>query len=412
MSFAFVTVPPSFLSVMRYDDLRVTALVAAIMIYGLGGTPTPDAVGAIEVVVALLLIFAVGPAGLHAVFFAKKPPLYHRAGQILLFYALSFPVGQSLAHGHSLAWAVRDVIPFFFMLLPLFLTDLVVKKAVYRRVVIGAVLFAGLSFSVRAFLPVLGWAVPDFSVAYIDHVDPYYLVNAPTVLLAGLFFLGMAGTQLYRAVSGLSFLKAGLFFILSIVPFLAMMWVMQRASLGLSVLAVVFWLGAAFVKAPVRALVPLAVVLCAGVFLSAWGGEIFLLLQEKTILVGVNSRWRELMAVLDAIDQGVLTALFGQGWGAGLSSPAVAGLYVNFTHSLFSSYALKTGLIGVFLVGFYLGSIGAGLWSLLFRNMILAGALAAPFVIDVLFYASFKSLDFGLLLLLIAVLHRRADSAR
>ncbi len=86
-----------------------------------------------------------------------------------------------------------------------------------------------------------------------------------------------------------------------------------------------------------------------------------------------------------------------------VQSPAVGGLTVNFTHSFLTTYWLKTGLCGLALALLYLARLGRMLASIAPRRPLLAGAMAGPLLIDVTLYASFKSLDFGLVLLLIAL---------
>ena len=49
----------------------------------------------------------------------------------------------------------------------------------------------------------------------------------------------------------------------------------------------------------------------------------------------------------------------------------------------------------------YLFRLGSIILELLFYRPVIALALAGPFLIDIFLYASFKSLDFGLVLLLV-----------
>lgn len=98
-----------------------------------------------------------------------------------------------------------------------------------------------------------------------------------------------------------------------------------------------------------------------------------------------------------------VTFLFGTGWGGIFSSPAVGGLDVNYTHSLLSTMLLKGGAVLFLLTGL---SCLAALYQivLIFQRDSARGlTLFWPFIIPVFFYASHKSLDFGLLLLLIGV---------
>ena len=112
-------------------------------------------------------------------------------------------------------------------------------------------------------------------------------------------------------------------------------------------------------------------------------------------------RLEEAQAVWLSVADSPLTLLFGQGWGATLESPAVGGIRVNYTHSILSGMLLKTGLAGLFLTVAYLAAIAVRLGRLAGSRPLLAGALAGPLLINIFFYASYKSLDFGLILLLI-----------
>jgi len=85
---------------------------------------------------------------------------------------------------------------------------------------------------------------------------------------------------------------------------------------------------------------------------------------------------------------------------------------VNFTHSLLTSYWLKTGLCGLALVLLYLFRLGIVLARLMPAQPLLAAAIAGPLLIDISLYASFKSLDFGLVLLLIPLWAPAAEKLR
>src|SRR5690606_20532715 len=111
----------------------------------------------------------------------------------------------------------------------------------------------------------------------------------------------------------------------------------------------------------------------------------------------------------DTMDDSMPHMFFGRGFGATVQSPAVGNMTVNFTHSLLTSFWMKTGLFGLALVLAYLVGLGRVLWRGLFIHPVLAVALAVPFAIDIALYASFKSLDFGLILLLIALWQGRFD---
>src|SRR5687768_12718383 len=102
-------------------DIRLIAFISAVLIYGLAGTPTPDRMGVAEIATGLLLIAAAGGWQAVRAFRFTARPAWERAGQALLFYGLTVPVIAGLAGGGSITLMLRDLIPFLFFLLPLFL---------------------------------------------------------------------------------------------------------------------------------------------------------------------------------------------------------------------------------------------------------------------------------------------------
>ncbi|MCB9987736.1 MAG: hypothetical protein H6868_00210 [Rhodospirillales bacterium] len=379
--------------------LSVPVLICAVILYGVAGSPTPDTPGITEIVIGGLLGLAVFCSGGVCKVAGPAKEGWVRAGRILMFYGFSIPVLGGVMAGNDLSLMIRDLIPFLFLLLPLMI-DLPGDVSTARRVS-AALVFLGLAFSVR----VLTYS----PTAPEDVVDPYYLANAPTVLFAALLLIGVAGKQLYMRFSAGSLMQAAVLLAMAVVPLLAMALVVQRASFGLMGLAVLFWLLIGAVKAPRRVFGPFLI--CTVLLILGWGPvSVFIeALWHKTTLVGMNMRWQEAQAVLALLSESPLTVLFGKGWGATFASPAVADITVNYTHSLLTTYFLKTGLTGLVMVIVYLGYLGWELWRMLFIFPVVAVALAAPFFIDTLLYASFKSFDFGLLLLLI-VLWRAVSS--
>ena len=155
---------------------------------------------------------------------------------------------------------------------------------------------------------------------------------------------------------------------------------------------------------PKRALFLSAVIFVLLLPLYDLFGEVFELFLLKSERVGVNMRFEELRAVWGAISVHPLSVLFGLGWGAHFSSPAVADIDVQFTHGLLSSALLKTGIIGLLLHAAFIISLLKMLCVHFRKHVVFAVALGGPVLIDVFLYASFKSLDFGLVLMLIPAL--------
>lgn len=403
---SFSSINPHPYWTARFDryDFRLFCVLAAIIVYAVWGEPTPDRLGWSEGVTGLLLLLAAGSAG-PGVFLShhceEKNRLFYKAGQVLLLYGLSVPLIMALASYNDMALVLRDAVPFLFIMLPLFLLPSLTAKPRYAGMIRFAVLFGGFIFALRALVAQQGFsALTAFFPAFTENSYP---ANAPTVLFAALFLAGAGGYRLYRSVALRSVLMALLFILPAALIFLLMFFAMQRAGLALAGSGLLFLLALAFVRAPRRALAPFILAMLLTAFFWPYLGSVISFIIEKTATVGFNKRGAEALTVISAVSGDFGTVLFGKGWGATINSPAVGGMNVNYTHSLFTTYLLKTGLAGCVLMAVYLWSFVRMLYGILYRDPVMAVALAAPFVIDCFLYASFKSLDFGLLLLLIAL---------
>jgi hypothetical protein len=383
----------AFLQKTDMASVRMGCFVLALAFYAFCGSPTPDDPGIVEIAVGALLVMACGFAGVcQAAIFEKSAPAWQSAAQALLFFGLSVPLVAGFAHGHSAVSILRDIIPFLFMLLPLFLMPLLVRRPNFFRYALAATVFLGVVFALRS----LGGAFGIGSVAAYS-----YFENMPTVLFASLFLMGAGAVYFLRRFTLKSFLVFVLALMLASPGLLAMAITAQRASLGYFVFYVLVLFGLSLYRRPYRSiflLIPATALMI--LFLGAFQ-NLAEVLMEKSTLVGFNMRWEEMAAAWREISGNPLGAVFGAGWGASFESPAVAAMRINYTHSLLTSAVLKTGLAGLTLVILYLLGLGRGLAGFISRNPVLALALAGPLLIDVLLYASFKSLDFGLILLLI-----------
>lgn len=385
--------------------MRFAALLAAVGLYACASSPTPNHPGVIEALIALLLGFAAAPALLQLGIFSAARPLWHVAGATLLVYGLGVGPLAGVIMGNAPGLMIRDIIPFLFLLAPLFFCDLAGRDARAFKFTLAAVAVAGVIFALRALADI---GSGFFSIlANFSSGELTYFANAPTVLFAALILPGLAGEKLLRGWT----LRAVLLFIaallLALVVIAPVMLTAQRASMGYAALYALILGAAALIAYPRRALL-IGVGLVA-LSVPAWGAGalIFEALAQKSALVGFNARFEELAAVWGEIAANPLSLIFGRGWGASFESPAVAGIRVNYTHSLLSAMLLKTGLAGLALTGLYIAGLARVLWAHLYARPVLVLALAGPVLIDTLLYASYKSLDFGLILLLAAALGMR-----
>ncbi len=392
-------------------DLRFSSFILAIFIYALWGSPTPDDPALAEFIIGALLVIA---AGIPRLFRLVDLSVYRQdqcqalwqgAGSLLFLYGVSLCVLRGIASGNDVMAIIRDILPFMFLLLPLFVSELIRAKPHYAGLFVGSVLFLGVVFSLRVFAPfIMAILLKDGGVSIPDITDPFYLANAPTVLFSAIVLFCSGLWHLFKSVSITSSVKAVVLFMLALPPLLAMASITQRATIAYFVLAVILMFAYYAWKYPARmgwpVMVTAVLLICAFPVLH----DVYIQLAYKTQLVGVNMRLSEMRAVIDMVSSAPLRLWIGLGWGGGFESPAVGGLFVNFTHSLISSMWLKTGIIGVILTFLYMAGLFQLWWRFLYGKPMIAIAILGPVVIDVLLYASYKSLDFGLVLLAITVL--------
>ena len=405
-------VTPISLGFTDMNDMRFISLIIAMGLYAIGGSPTPDSFGAVELLIGAFLVMAVSPfTALNSFRNADSRFAWHGAARLLCLYGLTLPIFWGIVNGNYLQNIIRDIVPFIFLLLPLLLRELIGSKDIYLKIYTLMVIFIGLSFTLRVFIP--HFSASSFGAELMNRPDdPLYLGNAPTVLFAGMMLLGGAGLTIYKRLTMTSMMRACLLAGLSVLPLMTMALIVQRASLGLVILSMAVLIVYAFMRRPVRAL-PLLIFagIVALISFPIWQ-EVVSVMMRKTSLVGFNMRWQEMAAVFEVLQTSWVHLVFGKGWGTTFASPAVGGVVVNFTHSLMTLYWLKTGIIGVVFVFSYLFLLARQIQGILYAAPVLALALLSILVIDVFLYASFKSFDFGAVLLLIPLWANKAAELR
>jgi len=389
--------PSRFLSVrILRADLRIVAMIAAIFIYAILGSPTPDALSWVEALVGAFLLLVIGIDGIARVLrFVDFRDIWFQAGQIFMVYGLAVGLLGAVISGVQIGAIMRDVLPFGFLFLPLFFIGFY-QRGRFERIYMVCFITLGLVFSVRAASPALGFPI------LVGYEALYYLGNSPAVLFAALFLFGCGVRILSRGINVRNLSFAVLCFTGCVVAVLPIIMTVQRASMA----AIVVYMGLAFgillMRNPKRMVVIGLVI--GGLAALIFGDVIdhaYQTISLKSELVGANMRYEEWAAVWGEISSHPLTLLFGQGWGASFSSPAVADIDVSYTHSLLSSMLLKVGLVGFVLCAGYIGALFYTLLRHFRGREIIVMAIVAPLLIDVFLYAAYKSLDFGLLLGLI-----------
>ncbi len=380
---------------LRTLPVSLLCLFLAIIIYALAGSPTPDNPGIIEVAIGGLLVLSIGAAGLSRsadFFYATNG--FIKAVQVMFIAGLIFPTLTGVYYGNNHMLMLRDLLAFTFLGLPLFLSERVARNDTASVILTILLLMTGVLFSLRTLLPAFNIWIPQGELLYLS--------NSPLTLYAAVYLAGMIWTMMLAPrkadVIRIVVMAAGLALLIG-----AMLLDVQRATVGAIIITLLVLVGFDLIKTPRKAIMPFLILCVLIAALYPVMSEMLQAMAQKTARVGMNMRVQEAQAVFDALMASPPALFAGLGWGASFSSPAVGYLDVNFTHSLLTTMALKGGIIMMILT---MVVAVAGLYqvAVIFRADRARGlALFWPLIIPVLLYASHKSLDFGLVLLLIGV---------
>ena len=374
------------------NDLRFFFFLCAIFIYALLGSPTPDNPSYVEALIGLCLVLGAG--------FSSVPLLLHRPDpscrwlRWLFFYGMSVVIITGLIKGGALPLMIRDVLPFFFVCLPLFFRRLVEDTPGREHLFLFFCWGLGCAFAVRVLGPFYGF-LPE-------QEELFYLANSPVLLFTAICAVGYAFENLQQIFSA----KAALKFVIciggAVLCVAAMGLDVQRATIGAVFLSLLFLILQTLVKAPRRLVLPVIVIGGVTFVYAPVLADLLEAMNTKTLAVGLNNRLEDFEAVLKSAELSLFSVLFGQGWGATYHSPAVEMMAVPYTHSFLTYMFLKGGVVMALLAVMVLVSALRRIWLIYRRGeCVFALALFWALVIPYFLYASHKSLDFGLILLLI-----------
>jgi len=379
----------------KVKDTSINLFLIAIAIYSIFGQPTPDRVGFVESIIAILLILSIGITNFISMatcrpMFEENRKGFEKIGSVALSFLLIIPTVIGLINGNDIRLIMRDVIPLLYSFLPIFLyskfSTFNIPKLYYLCV------YAGVIIALR-FVMISGFSW-DLLGKYNFSDNNMYLAISPFVLFACLFlFLDFFEIK--------SFIKRALYMLYSIVCFGAMLATVQRASIGTGIVFIVSYV---MQQAKSNAKVILGFIITGALMYFCFHDYIHTslnLMMEKTKAVGMNSRVAEFYAVIDEVKYKVSNILFGLGWGHTFYSPTVSEVKINFTHCMFSYFLLKTGVIGTIIYLLYIISI---LKEIFYKNKnlnFISYACLAPLLIAMTLYTGYKYFDFGCLLLIL-----------
>lgn len=359
--------------------MRHYAFYVAIILYASLSNPTPDILSWVEYCVAALLILSVGFIRSWNALTTRNIPFTLQYHRVFFMYMMCTPLVIGIMNANIPSDIMRDIIPITFLIIPLIFRNNP-PQALPTILAIGGGLFA-----LRYCMPF----IPQLSFLETNG-ELLYLANSPLVPFAAIIGFSWVSDPNRILLS-----KRLLGLCVMIITFVAMMTMLQRAPLLLSAMACLILLGMRSIHRPLQSMV-------IGVVITACLLPVFPIIKDlgqsmidKTLSVGFNNRIEEFQSIITN------ASIMGKGWGALWQSPAVADIWVRYTHNMISYYWLKAGAIGAILAFFFITFWGREIIRVIRSNPALGMAIAIPFIIHVTLYTGFKTLDFACLLSLV-----------
>ncbi len=370
-------------------------LFVAIILYAFFSSPTPDNPGLIEAAIGGLLMLSVVTASIKnglSIFIGRN--FYLKSLQVFFLCGLILPTIVGIYYNNDHGLILRDFLAFMFLGLPLFLSERLAINDRASKIFATILVMAGIVFCVRTLLPVFNIWIPEGELLYLS--------NSPLALFAAVFLICALWIKIQTPTKQ-SLAQVAIMLVYLGILLAAMILDVQRATIGAVLISLIVMIFATLVQSPRKIILPFVLMLALGLACFSYVDDALQAMLRKTADVGLNMRSQEAMAVFDTIRANPLTFFVGQGWGSVFTSPAVGGLEVNYTHSFLTTMALKGGAI-LFLPAMLmvLGALHE-IFLIFQRDKGRGLSLLWPLIIPVFLYASHKSLDFGLILLLIGV---------
>ena len=130
------------------------------------------------------------------------------------------------------------------------------------------------------------------------------------------------------------------------------------------------------------------------------------LLIQKNIRYGLNTRGIEFDVVMNSLNSNIFKFFFGNGWGSLIEIP---NMYIlRNLHNVFLYFTYKTGFFGLICILIYFIWIIKLVLLIGFKNkffLIVMISMINPLVNTALLQPLFKSLSFGVLILLIPLMY-------
>ncbi|EGG37099.1 MULTISPECIES: hypothetical protein [Paenibacillus] len=378
------------------------AFILALLIYAIFSAPFPANPGMTEVLIAALLVLFVSlPTGILVM--SGGFTLYRRYDTVPMPLHLGFFVllWLGLLNGGVIyRWdstdILRDLIPCVYLFVPLLLLPAMNRsKFKWLSILPWLIAVMGVILSIRFYMEV---RISPLDIGKMYYFDNFlYLPYDPSVSFAGVFLTIMA-VHTWKSTNPLRWLSSLAMLIGGFLALGSLMAVAQRAPLGLAALCFAVYFGVSSGRSIRKLIVIIVILIGAGILAQEQITSSFDLLLSKQVNYGANGKTDELAAVLQETSKSVYTLLLGIGWGGLFFDPTYMS-EVSFTHSAFTFFLLKGGVIGITVFLAYLSWI---IWKCLKRvnmqNLPYMLGAGVPIMIGLLFQPSFKTLSYGMLL--------------
>jgi len=385
--------------VWQVSEIRTAILCLAALVHGLFSSPAPADPGLAEAAIALCLLIAMTGQLLN---FLNADALFTSPRQLSWLWLCLIPLSIGIITGNNIRDWSRDLAAIIFLGLPVLVGALPRRDIQKFALAIAA---AGSALALRY------WIVTGATPITLNNLKNgdglLYLSLDPSMLFAAVYlpiqFIEIQGATL-RAWLLRGAALAGAFLCWGALGGMEM-----RGALGLGAAALVVFA----LTQHKRPIIPIMMAVTALLIALLFSESLMRMVDAlwlKQQQVGLNARDDDLRVIwrLQAADPFYL--LFGRGWGATYSSPAVGGYWVNYSHSALGFFLLKTGLCGLAAIAAYILSITSGVRQIWRQHVGLILAISAPLLLSFTLYTSYKFFSCGMLLLLLGSLDANPDT--
>jgi len=386
-----------------------------LIIYGLFSSSTPDQITPIEILIGIFLLIFVGTEGIKELLQSK---IDHTTDQeiiipniikISFWYLVFIPSFLGLiVYENSLKNWLRDIIPLFYLFLPLLLIKKINKipKKLFLISIMGLSI-VGLLFSIKFYVGATG-GFGDIGSGQIIGTNRDNTMQDPAVQLTLSLGTCLSIWLLLKGklVQGLSIAS------ISLIPWTVMFAAIVRGPVFFTFLSIIILIIYWFIinNKRLRALFFLFLV---GLLIINFGQNIvdiiknsINLLIEKQLEHGLNSRDIELQVVIGSLNKNIFSFFFGNGWGSLIEIPNIA--IIRNMHNIFFYFLYKSGFVGFVCVGLFFLWITKFIFLIAFRSIFFTLVLIAlinPFIYGSMFQPMYKSLSFGVIMILFPLMN-------